>query len=107
MIEIRISPKRRRWIPGRAQESFVFGVRHLSSGHEEGVDPDAMDGALAVLAGIGSQKEPGGRNLDQGGCDRGYRIGSGFGRKIYRHGGCHPRVPTLKFTSAHQETNDG
>ena len=46
--------------PVALQKAFVLGVGDLSGGQEESVDPDAMDGAFAVLAGVGAHQEPGG-----------------------------------------------
>ena len=59
MVEVWVLPEWRRGGTGRGEEARVFGVGDLRSGQQEGVDPDAMDGALAVLAGVGAHQEPG------------------------------------------------
>ena len=65
MVEVGILPERRRRGGSRSEEASVFGVGDLRGGEEESVNPDAMDGTFAVLAGVGAHPEPGAGDLDQ------------------------------------------
>jgi hypothetical protein len=64
MIEVGVLPEWRRHGGGCGEEARVFAVGHLSRGEKEGIDPDAVDGAFAVLARVGTHQKPGGWNLD-------------------------------------------
>jgi hypothetical protein len=54
----------------------VFGVGDLSGGELEGVNPDAVDGAFAILTGGGAHEEPGSGDRNQTRLDAG-RWGAG------------------------------
>lgn len=59
IAKILLVPERRRVQSGGAQEMCIPGIRDLRSGKLEGVDPDAVDGAFAILTGGGAHEEPG------------------------------------------------
>jgi hypothetical protein len=52
VVEIRILRERRWQSSGCEQEALILGVRDLRRGHEERIDPYAMDGTFAILAGV-------------------------------------------------------
>jgi hypothetical protein len=52
MVEVLVMPEWRRVRRRGVQKERVFSVRDLRGGHEESVDPDAVDGAFAILTGI-------------------------------------------------------
>ena len=58
MVEVFVAPKWRSGEAGREKVRGVFGVGDLSGGEEEGVDPDTVDGAFAILTGGGAHEEP-------------------------------------------------
>lgn len=58
MVEILFMGEGRRIGGSRVYEAFVFGVGDLSGGEQESVDPDAVDGAFAILTGGGAHEEP-------------------------------------------------
>src|ERR1022692_1297256 len=69
MIEILVVPEGRR-VRGRGvHEERVFGVGDLSGGEEESVNPNAVDGAFAILTGSGAHEEPGCGDGDEHGLD--------------------------------------
>ena len=80
------------WVAARTAEaahrlrgrSGVLGVGDLRGGELEGVDPDAMDRAFAVLAGDGSHEEPGSGDADQ----RGFECGDGVSERRVEGIGC-------------------
>jgi len=61
--------------PCDAQVGCVFGVRDLSCGECEGVNPDAVNGAFAILTEGGAHEEPGGRDGKQSGFEVGFGVG--------------------------------
>src|ERR1700691_4577078 len=98
MIEVCVLPERRRGRARGAEEFRILGVGDLRRAGREGVDPDAMDGAFAVLAGVGAHQEPGGWDRDQSW----FECGAGCGFRLRcgeRHGGCRVCRTGLKFTS--------
>jgi hypothetical protein len=54
MAEIGIAREGRGFGGGGVDEAFVFGVGDLRSCKEEGIDKNTVDGAFAILAGVGS-----------------------------------------------------
>lgn len=57
--------ERRREFCFTAQKKRIVGVGDLMGGELEGVDPDAMNGALVVLACVGAHQEPAGGDRHQ------------------------------------------
>jgi hypothetical protein len=57
MREVGVTEERRRKFGLMAQKNFVFGIRDLTGRELKGIDPDAVDGALIVLAGGGAHEE--------------------------------------------------
>jgi hypothetical protein len=51
----------------------------LRGGEKESIDPDAVDGAFAILTGGGTHKEPGSGDGDEVGLDWGCCAGSVVG----------------------------
>src|SRR5579872_6837781 len=97
MVEIWIVPEWGRRCAGCDEEAGVFGVGDLGGGQEEGVDPNAMDGALAVLSGAGAHQEPGCGNLDERWFEG---VGPGLsGGWAERHDCCRVFLTGVKFTS--------
>ena len=62
IVKILVVPERRRSRSGGAQEVCVLGIGDLRGGELEGVNPNAVDGAFAVLTGGGAHEEPGAGN---------------------------------------------
>jgi hypothetical protein len=83
MVEILVMPERWRLRRGGGHEAFVFGVGNLSGGEEKSVDPDAVDGAFAILTGGGTHEEPGFGDGDQ------LRLDWRRGGLVVGMGGCH------------------
>jgi len=101
MVEVWVLPERRRQSGGCTQEAGVLGVGDLRGREQEGIDPDAMNGAFAVLAGVGTHQKPAFRDPDKSWRD-------GFDRAVGRglrlcwskgHGGCRCCGSGLEFTS--------
>lgn len=57
MREVGVTKERRRKLGLMVQENVVFGIRNLMGRELKGIDPDAVDGALIVLAGGGAHEE--------------------------------------------------
>src|ERR1700685_2312725 len=85
MIEILVVPEGRRVRRGGAQEERVFGVGDLRGGEAEGVDPDAVDGTFAILAGGGAHEKPALWDGDERGLGGGWCAELGV-RTSCRHG---------------------
>ena len=65
VIEVWIVPERRRRCRCRAEIMAIIFVRDLRGRETEGVDPDSVDWAFAVLTLVGSHQEPGCRDANQ------------------------------------------
>ena len=94
MIEVWVVPERGRVRCRCAEEAGVFGVGDLRGGEQEGVDPDAMDRAFAILAG---GRSPSG--TIRRGCGQGRLERASFACWVDVMSGC-PVSPGIKFTSA-------
>jgi len=76
MVEVGILPEGRWLISSRLHKALVVGIRDLSGGEKESVDPDPMDGAFAILTRIGAHEEPGSRDRDEQGFEGiGWKLG--------------------------------
>ena len=64
MIEVGIGPAGRGWVLRRVEEANIFGVGDLRGGEVKAIDPDAVDGAFAVLAGVGAHEEEAGGDAE-------------------------------------------
>ena len=58
----------------------VFGIGNLSGGELEGINPHAVNGAFAILAGSGSHEEPGSGDRNQTRLYAGCWVGLGISR---------------------------
>src|SRR4029077_18038610 len=58
MIEVAVFPERWRLSRRRTEKTFVLGIGDLGGGEKEGINPDPVDRALAVLSAVGTHQEP-------------------------------------------------
>ena len=58
MVEVRIVQKGGAVGDACAEGRERIGVGDLGGRQQEGVDPDPVDGTLAILAGVGAHQEP-------------------------------------------------
>ena len=75
MVEVLIMAEG--WWIGRCRFhlAFVFCVGDLRGGEKESIDPDAVDGAFAILTGGRTHEEPGCGDQDEVGLDWGCWLG--------------------------------
>src|ERR1700730_74934 len=71
MIEILVVPEGWSVRRGGSHEESVFRVGDLGGGEEECIDPDAVDGTFAILAGSGAHEKPACGDGDEGGLEGG------------------------------------
>ena len=75
IAKIFLVPEWRRVRSGGAQEMCVLGIGDWSGGKLEGVNPDAVGRALAILTAGRAHEEPGGGNRNQLRLDAGRGVG--------------------------------
>jgi hypothetical protein len=83
---------------GGAEEAIVFGVGDLCGGEQKRIDPDAMDGAFAILSRVGAHEEPSLADVNHGRFDG--RSCSFGGSEPKGHCGCRVFFTGVKFNSA-------